>query len=168
MRYAPRVAKPKHDCPCGSGARYTTCCGPLHAGAREAETPEALMRSRFSAFARGLGDYLVRTLAETHADHAVPAAALARELSRAKERQRFLGLCILHASSDGDAGEVLFYARIFERGVDRSFAELSRFVREGGAWRYAWGELVPCERLPADPTALTKATFLALAGRPAT
>jgi hypothetical protein len=45
---------------------------------------------------------------------------------------------------------VLFYARIFERGADRSFAERSTFVREAGAWRYAAGELVPRAELPED------------------
>jgi SEC-C motif-containing protein len=157
------VAKEKDACPCRSGKKYKACCGPLHAGAREAETPEALMRSRFSAFARGLGAYLVKTLAAAHPDRALPEAALARELGSAKERQRFLDLCILHTSAESDAGEVLFYARIFERGGDRSFAELSSFTREAGAWRYASGVLVPGAMLPADPTSLDRAGFLALA-----
>jgi SEC-C motif domain protein len=161
------VASRDDACPCRSGKKYKACCGPLHAGAAVADTPEALMRSRFSAFARGLGGYLVATLADGHPDRALPAAVLARELGRAKERQRFLDLCILHTSIEGDAGEVLFHARIFERGEDRSFAELSRFVREGGAWRYASGELVPGALLPADPTTLDRATFLALLGQAA-
>ena len=33
-----------------------------------------------------------------------------------------MGLCILYASTEGDAGEVLFFARLFARGADRSFA----------------------------------------------
>jgi SEC-C motif-containing protein len=130
------------DCPCFSGLRYAACCAPLHRGEREAATPEALMRSRYAAFALGLGEYLVRTLASDHPDRAVDAAALARELSGARERQRFLGLRIDEARAEGDRGEVLFFARIFERGADRSFAERSTFRREGGAWRYAGGEVV--------------------------
>lgn len=121
------------------------CCGPFHKGIEEAPTPEALMRSRYAAFALGLGEYLVRTLASTHPDKALPGPALARELSRARVRQRFTGLRIVRAASAGDAGEVLFLARVFERGTDRSFAERSTFVREGGGWRYASGELVPVE-----------------------
>lgn len=121
------------------------------------------MRSRFAAFALGLGPYLVQTLAADHPDRALPAADLARELGRAKDRQRFLDLCILHASMEGEHGEVLFHARIFERGEDHSFAELSEFVREGGAWRYASGLLVPGASLPADVKSLDRATFVALA-----
>lgn len=42
------------------------------------------MRSRFAAFALGLGDYLVDTLAADHEDRAAaPREALVRELSRA-------------------------------------------------------------------------------------
>ena len=133
---------PPRDCPCFSGARYVACCAPLHGGEREAGTPEALMRSRYAAFALGLGAYLVRTLSAVHADRAHDEAALARELSRAKERQRFLGLAIESARDDGATGEVTFRARIFERGRDRSFTERSTCVREGGAWRYASGVLL--------------------------
>ena len=105
------------------------------------------MRSRYAAFALGLGDYLVRTLASSHPDREQPLAELARELSRACERQRFMGLRIVRAASSGDSGEVLFLARVFERGIDRSFAELSTFVREEGAWRYASGQPVALEEL---------------------
>ena len=138
-RYPPPV--PPKACHCFSGARYAACCAPLHRGEREAATPEALMRSRYSAFALGLGDYLVRTLSADHPDRAHDEATLARELSRAKETQRFLGLTIESAKDDGTTGQVTFHARIFERGRDRSFTERAAFVREGGAWRYASGEL---------------------------
>ncbi|HEY8074118.1 MAG TPA: YchJ family metal-binding protein [Labilithrix sp.] len=145
------------DCPCGSAERYAKCCGVFHDGAREPETPETLMRSRYAAFALGRGDWLEKTLARDHADRATPN--LARELGRVKDKQRFLGLRVLFAKGD----EVLFHARIFERGVDRSFAELSTFVREDGAWRYASGILVPASELPADLDSLDRDAFLALA-----
>lgn len=102
------------------------------------------MRSRYAAFALGLGEYLVDTLASAHPDRDLPREALVTELSRAGDGQRFLGLRIVRA--DGD--EVLFDARIFERGQDRSFAELSTFVREDGRWRYASGRTVAREELP--------------------
>jgi SEC-C motif-containing protein len=141
----PRVSlrRRPRECPCHSGLRYDACCGPLHEGVREAETPEALMRSRYAAFARGLGDYLVRTLAADHPDRAHDEAALALALSRAKDTQRFLGLTVIESRVDGDGGEVLFHARIFERGADRSFTERSRFRREGDRWRYVGGATQP-------------------------
>jgi SEC-C motif-containing protein len=51
-------------CPCDSGQPYADCCGPWHGGLSEgvhAPTPEALMRSRYSAYVLGLIDYLLAT-----------------------------------------------------------------------------------------------------------
>ena len=47
-------------CPCGSGTAYAACCGPLHDGA-PAATAEALMRSRYTAYALGRTDHVFRT-----------------------------------------------------------------------------------------------------------
>ena len=49
------------ECPCGTEFPYTDCCGPLIRGTSPADTAEDLMRSRFTAFAKGLGDYLEQT-----------------------------------------------------------------------------------------------------------
>lgn len=140
-------------CPCHSGERYERCCAPLHAPGTplRAKTPEALMRSRYSAFALGLGAYL----AATQLDGGDP-----NELSRARENQRFLDLCILHAAGD----QVLFYARIFERGVDRSFIELSSFRNVDGTWLYDphTSVALPTTKLPSDPRAVTLEAFRAM------
>ena len=101
------------------------------------------MRSRYAAFALGIGGYLVETLASDHPDRAHDEARMAALLARAKETQRFLGLAILDAKDDGEKGEVTFRARIFERGADRSFTERSRFRKEGGLWRYEGGDTLP-------------------------
>jgi SEC-C motif domain protein len=48
-------------CPCDSGRTYRDCCAPLHKGAH-ASNAEALMRSRYSAYALlGLENYLLET-----------------------------------------------------------------------------------------------------------
>lgn len=47
-------------CPCDTGKPYDACCGRFHGG-RPAPTAVALMRSRYSAFALGLSDYLLDT-----------------------------------------------------------------------------------------------------------
>ncbi len=59
----PRRPSPTAACPCGLGAPYGECCGPLHAGRAAAPTAERLMRSRYSAFAVQDEDYLLRTWA---------------------------------------------------------------------------------------------------------
>ena len=51
-------------CPCDSGQTYVDCCGAWHLGLLQglhAPTPEALMRSRYSAYVLGLIDYLLAT-----------------------------------------------------------------------------------------------------------
>jgi SEC-C motif domain protein len=114
------------------------------------------MRSRYSAFALGLGSYLVGTLAANHPDRGRPAAELARELGRAHLTQRYMGLAIYPARPD----EVLFHARIFVQGRDHSFVELSSFVREVDGWRYAAGELLPATALGSALDGLTRDRFL--------
>jgi SEC-C motif-containing protein len=114
------------------------------------------MRSRYSAYALGLGAYLIDTLAARHPDLSRPPAELVRELGRAHLTQRYMGLTIFPARPD----EVLFHARIFVRGRDHSFVELSSFVREPAGWRYAAGELLPASELASALGELTRESFL--------
>lgn len=50
-------------CPCTSGTTYAECCQPYLEGKAAAPTAEALMRSRYTAFAMGMVDYIHDTLA---------------------------------------------------------------------------------------------------------
>lgn len=148
------------DCPCHSGLRLHLCCGPIVRGEREAADPEALMRSRYTAFATGAVEHLWRTLAHDHADRARPRDEVLAELRRACRSNRYRRLRILDRSGADPAGlaRVLFHAAIFESGRDLSFVELSRFRHDGTGWRYLGGDLRP---LPAaaDPSALRLETF---------
>lgn len=117
-------------CPCGR-APYAECCGPLHEGARTAETPEDLMRSRYSAFAKGDRFYLARTWhPRTRPDD------LALDAST-----RWTGLTVLASTDEGDAGTVDFVARWEKRGEEGELREHSRFVRRGGRWVYVDGDV---------------------------
>lgn len=49
-------------CYCGSGLAFSNCCAPLIAGHNQATTAEALMRSRYSAYASNSVDYLMATV----------------------------------------------------------------------------------------------------------
>lgn len=122
------------SCPCGSGEAYAECCGRYHAGPETAPTAEALMRSRFSAFALGERDYL---LASWH-PRTRPATL---ELD---ERIRWLHLEIVSTSGGGlfdSTGTVEFRAH-YRAGSSRGVLhEGSRFVRVDGAWRYLDGDV---------------------------
>ena len=122
-------------CPCGSGAPYDGCCGPLHAGRERAASAERLMRSRYSAFAVGDAAYLLRTW---------HAAARPRVLELDPDVV-WTRLDVLAASGGGflDAeGVVEFRASYRGPGGPGALRERSRFVKEGGAWLYA-GALPP-------------------------
>jgi SEC-C motif-containing protein len=121
-------------CPCDSGLPYGECCGPFHHGQAAGEgvgasTPEALMRSRYSAYALGLIDYLLATWHPSTSPGEL-------ELSPVK----WLGLEVRHAAMSGDAGVVEFVARLKEGGRAQHMHEISRFVREGGQWYYIDGQ----------------------------
>lgn len=49
------------SCPCGSRRPEEACCGPLLAGIRDAPSPEALARARYTAYTRHHVDFLLRT-----------------------------------------------------------------------------------------------------------
>lgn len=135
-----RAPKRSSPCPCQSGSTYGECCQPYHRGEKQPPTPEALMRSRYAAFATGDVDYLVKTLHPDHRDRQLPAEMLVSSLRSACREQRYTGLEVFEASEDGDKGHVRFRARVFQKGRDLSFSETSRFERIDGAWRYLDGE----------------------------
>lgn len=147
-------------CPCTSGHRYGECCGPLHRGTREAADAAELMRSRYSAFALGEVDYLWRTLHPEHPDRARPEAEVTRELRHSCATFKYPGLTVLeHRPGPEGVAQVLFLARVFERGKERSFVERSDFRHDGSGWRYVGGTLKALAELPGDPLRLTLATF---------
>ncbi|KFN46243.1 YchJ family protein [Arenimonas metalli] len=119
-------------CPCGRGD-YARCCGPLHAGAIAADA-EALMRSRYSAYARGDAEYLKATW---HASTRSVSLDLATD-----PPMRWLGLDVKRHVAEGDRATVQFVAR-FRQGGGRAgrLQETSRFVREDGRWYYVDGDV---------------------------
>lgn len=120
-------------CCCGSGRRYAECCGRLHLGAENAATAEALMRSRYSAYALGLESYL---LATWH----VSTRPAALDLEQASG-MKWLELSVKrHQVQDDSHATVEFVARYRLAGRGQRLHETSRFVREDGAWYYLDGE----------------------------
>lgn len=120
-------------CPCNASANYAACCQPLHEGA-PADTAEALMRSRYSAYVLGLRDYLVATWHP--ATRPVPF-----ELDETPGR-RWLGLEVRrHAQLGDDKAVVEFVARYKPGGASAvRLHEISRFERVDGRWLYVDGD----------------------------
>ncbi|MDN3905421.1 YchJ family protein [Arthrobacter sp. YD2] len=119
-------------CPCLSGETYGECCGRFHAGRASAPTAEALMRSRYSAFATGNVTYL---LATWHPDHR-PADL---ELDPDLEWRRLDILATTGGGPLDSTGTVEFRAHYRQDGIRGTQQELSSFVREHGKWLYVDG-----------------------------
>lgn len=135
-----RSIKRSSACPCRSGLTYGACCWSLHRGERHAPDPATLARSRYAAFALGEIDYLIRTLHPDHIDLALPEDVLRSTLGSACREHRYTGFEILEVTLTEAHGTVKFRARVFRRGVDLSFVELSRFEKVDGTWRYKDGQ----------------------------
>jgi SEC-C motif-containing protein len=121
-------------CPCGTATVYDQCCGRYHRGA-PAPTAEALMRSRYTAYAMGDMRYL------EHSWHPDTRPRHVREnLAR-----RWIRLDVLHTEGGGlldQEGTVEFDAHHLDDGDDEPqvLHERSRFVRLDGRWTYLDGE----------------------------
>jgi SEC-C motif-containing protein len=114
-------------CPCG-GADYAGCCGRFHRGALP-QTAEQLMRSRYSAYALGLMDYVRDTWhPRTRSTDLQNEAGI-----------KWLGLEVRRHVDGQDEATVEFIARYKQNGRAHRLHEVSRFVREQGRWFYLNG-----------------------------
>ncbi|MFI4957445.1 MAG: YchJ family protein [Gammaproteobacteria bacterium] len=121
-------------CPCGLG-QYESCCGPYITGTALPETPEALMRSRYTAYTQGNIDYIVATQSGPAADDYSPedARIWAKSL-------KWEGLEVFNTETSGDIGFVRFDASYQMDRKHYVLSEYSQFHRVDGRWIY-WASL---------------------------
>jgi len=125
---------PSKPCPCKSEKTYAHCCGPFHSGTTP-PTALQLMRSRFSAYALCLPEYILRTQNSefTKKDR--------EEIIAFSKGTEFKHLKILDFQEQGDTATVTFHAYLIQQGQDASFTEKSFFEKKEGKWLYQRGEL---------------------------
>jgi SEC-C motif-containing protein len=119
-------------CYCNSQKSFKDCCEPYLKGLKKAPTAEALMRSRYSAYATHQADYLVVT---TH---------LSQRASHSKEdillwatSNQWQKLEVLNST----ATTVEFKAYFLDQNKrPQIHHEFSTFVQEDGIWYYVDGE----------------------------
>ena len=137
------------SCHCGSGLAYAACCEPVINGTMPAETPEKLMRARYSAHVAVKADFLFNS---THPDH--------REgydhqgTSDWAAQSEWLGLEIVAVSNvgpDDQSGQVEFIARYNDHEGAHRHHELAQFEKLDGTWYFCDGALVK-----QRPLAVTK------------
>ena len=123
-------------CPCRKKSErqaYAECCEPYHSGAQIAPTAEALMRSRYAAFALRLPNYLRATW----------HASTRPETLNLSPDEEWLLLRVLETTVDGNRATVEFIARSRMDSRQQMLHEVSRFLREGGQWYYLDGAIQP-------------------------
>ena len=130
-----KKARPASDsCWCDSGRTARDCCAPLLARQTTALTAEALMRSRYSAYAAKNEAYILDTWhpatrpSELHLD----------------DKQRWSGLKVVDVKAGGvqdNTGQVEFVARYKIAGRGYRLHETSCFERIDGCWVYLDGHL---------------------------
>ncbi|MGB0638451.1 MAG: YchJ family protein [Myxococcota bacterium] len=125
-------------CPCSSGRKAKGCCLPLLKGAA-ATSPEALMRSRFTAYSVGASQYIMDT---THPDGPhwnENHQSWKQDIDLFCSVTHFEQLAVLEAKDD----QVFFHAILSREGEDCSFAERSTFAHHKQRWCYLSGKPEP-------------------------
>ncbi|CAM3560769.1 hypothetical protein VA7868_01022 [Vibrio aerogenes CECT 7868] len=122
-------------CPCGSKRHYKNCCQPIHMNHSNAETPEQLMRARYTAYAIGVTDFIQQTY------HISNEAGQDRQGIEDGILNHWDKLVILDSApgNSGDEGFVHFKAYFQRNGQSFCLQERSRFIRENGIWFYIDG-----------------------------
>lgn len=128
-------------CECGSRRDYFDCCGPYIEGHEPPPTAEALIRSRYTAYARGEPqgiDWLV-----TSHDPRTRSPTLREDVAAWARSARFTGLEVREVERGGPEdreGFVTFAARFEEAGKRQTLSERSRFRRDDeDRWVYVDG-----------------------------
>ncbi|MDP3705319.1 MAG: YchJ family metal-binding protein [Legionellaceae bacterium] len=129
-------------CPCGFGVEYSLCCEPYLLGSKLPQSPEALMRSRYTAYSKAKIDYIKRTMKDK--------ASVGFQEEGAKKwanRVRWVGLHLHKTFQESPSkGFVEFTATYVDGEKLQLMHELSEFRYEGGQWFYVDGTPLETQR----------------------
>lgn len=128
-------------CPCCSGPSYQNCCQSLHRGAK-AESAEKLMRSRYSAYALNLPDYIIETTHPASPQYFAQKETWKRKISEFSKSNSFEQLEILSTQEKQPMASVCFSVKLLQEQEDCSFSEKSLFEFYKGRYYYLNGHTV--------------------------
>jgi len=120
------------QCYCGSGKSFDNCCEPYIKGTLKVPTAEALMRSRYSAYAVHDADYLWQTTAPKERRHHSKAAILEWAQSN-----QWLKLEVLKATETTVEFKAYYLDNLLRAQVHH---EKSTFIKVDGSWYYVDGQ----------------------------
>lgn len=119
-------------CPCDSDLDYQNCCGRYHAGAA-ANTPQELMRARYSAFARHNIEFIqASSLPAQQAQLDIAA------ITQWSQSSHWLGLKVIaeHIHDDQHHATVEFIAHWQDAQGRHQHQETSVFVKPDSCWYF--------------------------------
>lgn len=128
------------NCPCYSGHSYDSCCKPFHEG-KKAPNALELMRSRFSAYAFALHDYIINTTHPASPYYSEEKTQWKKKIVDFSQESHFDKLDILDFKEHGTLATVTFVAHIRHGDEDATFTEKSYFEQKNGIWLYRSGQL---------------------------
>ena len=121
-------------CPCGLDAPFESCCEPLINGTRTAETAEALMRSRYSAYATGHIDYIINTIVKSKQNEQDKNSI--KKWSEKSEWKKLEVLNVEQGTSEDDEGYVEFIAHYITDGNRHTHHEIAHFTKDENKWYF--------------------------------
>lgn len=122
-------------CPCGNKKSYSDCCKRFHKGGLP-NTALELMRSRYSAYALGLGRYIIETSHPQNPEYSKNTANWLKEIETFSQETQFNKLEILDFQESENEATVTFIAHLSQNKKEVSFKEKSLFKKEKGRWLY--------------------------------
>ena len=120
------------ECYCGCNKRFSDCCEPIIKGLQKATTAEALMRSRYSAYAAHEADYLVATTHISERKYHVKADILDWATTN-----KWLRLEIINSTENTVEFKAYFSDNMLQNHIHH---ELSTFIFENENWFYVDGK----------------------------
>lgn len=142
------------DCPCCSGKTYKDCCEPYLDKGIDPPSAEAMMRSRYCAYATRKVDHILKTTHPTNTEWRDDKVKWKKAALAFADEYRFLSLNVQEVEEVSDSlAYVKFTSRFSafgkkstkemgEAGKDFPFTERSKFVKEeDGLWYYVEGDV---------------------------
>lgn len=130
----------QEQCPCKSGKPYAECCQQYHQG-KLPENALQLMRSRYSAYALSLADYIMDTTHPSSSTFKKDKAKWKEDILKFSKSTNFQDLTILEFTDGPRVAFVKFVAHLNQSNCTASFTEHSRFLKVDGKWLYESGSL---------------------------
>ncbi len=128
------------QCPCDSHKSYASCCQPFIQDKQIPQTPEELMRSRYTAYTQANTNYIKKTMRGM-----ALVGFQETEASNWAKKIHWIGLQVIHSAMENTSKGYVEFEAIFLKGTRlQSMHENSEFLLDEGRWYYVNGKtLVP-------------------------